>query len=105
MEKVKISYKGKEIEIYDSVQPSRFPEETKEEYHLRRKVLNDLDKAMKKNRNWLHVSTVLIPARTEDGKILKNRGTNEITWLGKAKGNTYIKSIENETGSGEGKSN
>ena len=105
MEKVKISYRGTEVEIYDSLQPARFKEETQDEYYLRRKIIKDLEKSMKKNINWFHVSTMLIPARTEDGKILKNRETNEITWLGKAKGNTYIKSKENETGSGEGEAN
>ena len=95
MEKVKLSVRGKEIEIYDSISPKRLEEETREEYILRRKVINDLERARKKARNWQHISVSLIPAQTSDGKVLMDKETKEPMWIGITKGTTYVKPEEN----------
>jgi|688.fasta_scaffold825112_3 hypothetical protein len=94
MEKVKLSVKGEVIEIYDSISPKRLDEETREEYLLRRKVINDLEKAKRKTRNWEHISVSLIPAQTPEGKVLINKNTNQPTWIGITKGTTYVKQRE-----------
>lgn len=94
MEKVKLSYRGTEIEIYDSFQPARLENESREEYLLRRKVISDLEKARKKARNYIHISNMLIPATTPDGKVLMNRQTKKPTFIGVSKGLTYIKKDE-----------
>lgn len=92
MEKIKLSYKGTEISIYDTPVAYRLEEETYPEYKQRQKVLSDLERAKKRQRNMLHVSVMFIPAMNEEGKILKDPETNEIKWIGKTKGKTYIKS-------------
>ena len=95
MEKIKLSNKGREIEIYDSYAPYRLKDETFDEYKLRQSVIKDLEKAMKNNRNMVHISSMLVPKMTPDGKIAKKRGTTEIEWIGITKGITYIKPKEN----------
>lgn len=95
MNKIKLSYKGEEIDIYDSISPARHEDETHEEYALRKKVISDLEKAKRNSRNWVHISNVLVPAQNEAGKVLIDKETKKVKWIGVTKGTTYYKKDEN----------
>jgi hypothetical protein len=102
MEKVKLVHRGIEIEIYDSISEKRLEDETREEYVQRRGVIKELEKARKRQKNWIHISSQLIPAQTQDGKILKDKATNNIMWIDKTKGITYIKKYDESNGETNG---
>ena len=99
MEKIKFQRtnfktgKVEEIEIYDSLDAKRLEEETYEEYKLRRSVIKEFEKKMKKKRNYIHVSTSLIPLKNERGEVLLIN--NKPMWIDKTKGSTYVKENNN----------
>lgn len=84
------------IEIYDSLSPKRLEEETYEEYVIRRNLLKEFEKKKSKLRNFIHVSSILLPEINEKGEMVTENGKPK--WMGKSKGITYKKENKNEQG-------
>jgi hypothetical protein len=83
-----------EITVYDSLSDKRIDDESREEYLNRRAFIKQLEKTRKDRLNYVHVSSTLIPLKTNDGKVMIV--DNKPIWIGKTKGETYIKQVENE---------
>jgi hypothetical protein len=100
MEKIKLGRlnrktgKEEEFEIFDSISPKRLEFESKEEYVIRRKFIKELEKKKKNTRNYIHVSTTLIPLKNEKGEVVIMNG--KPLWVDRTNGVTYIKNKENE---------
>lgn len=99
MEKIKLerlnkkTLKKETVEIYDSFSPARLENETREEYKVRRELLNELYKLKKTRREMVHKSSNLIPLTNEEGKVLIVQG--KPIYIGKTKGITYKKEEKN----------
>jgi len=77
------------IEIFDSFSPGRLEDESREEYLNRRLFMKEMEKARKRKRNMIHISSQLIPKVNEKGKIEIIDG--KVMWVGVTKGVTYTK--------------
>lgn len=95
MEKIKLNRvnrktgKVEEYEIYDSISSKREEFETREEYVIRRQFINELEKKKKHMRDYIHVSSTLIPLKNEKGEVVIVNG--KPIWIGKTNGVTYKK--------------
>lgn len=89
---------GNILKIYNSLKNERLPEETFEEYKVRRKAIKNYMKSKEKGA-FIHKSANLIPKmgiqfneetkKLEDAIVTDNKGNPE--WIGKTRGVTYIK--------------
>jgi hypothetical protein len=76
---------GRKIEIYDSFDPARLEDETREQYSLRRKI-NEM--RPRGTREVVHISSFLIPKMSEDGRVELDAQGKPV-FIGKSHGVTY----------------
>jgi|688.fasta_scaffold73794_6 hypothetical protein len=75
--------------IRKSNKPQRFEDESKEDYKIRMKVMDQYLKHMKKGK-FFHISCFLTPLMTNDGTILTGV-KGEPIYNGKTKGVSFVK--------------
>jgi hypothetical protein len=98
-----VIYNGKKIKIYNSFKGERLPEETYEEYKVRRKAVKNYQKSKSKGA-MKYVSSMLIPQmkldyNSQTSKFEETVSTDEkgnVIYTGKTKGKTYYKDSKEE---------
>jgi len=77
------------FKIRKSNRPTRFEDETRDEYKIRMKIMNEYLKHYKRGK-FIHISSFLTPLVTNDGTVLTDI-KGKIIYNGKSKGVTYVK--------------
>ena len=85
--KIEVEFKNETYKVYDSVDPKRLEHESWEDYKVRKKLMTYIKAARKRIRNINYVSSQLIPAMTQENKIVKIN--NNVLYIGKSKGISY----------------
>ena len=91
----------RDVKLYSSLKAHKLSasetggeDETREEYEIRKKAMNNYKKWKKKNKNMVHVSSMLLPLQVEDKLITDHKGNP--VYHQKTKGVTYRKDKEAE---------
>ena len=87
-------FNGKEVRVFQTLNSKRQEDETFEEYKIRQKLVKKYEND-KRSGTWFHVSSMLVPAMNEDGKVILNFNKRPI-YVGKTKGTSYIKETNEE---------
>lgn len=90
---ITVKIDGKDMRLFNSLELYQVEDETREEFVMRRKLVNKYFKDLKKGKT-IHVSSVLIPKMgiNSEGKdfVITNLDGNPM-FIGKTKGTTYVK--------------
>ena len=90
-----VEYEGKQLKLYQSLKAHKLTAketgaeaESQDEYNLRKIAMREYNKQAKKQKNWKHVSKVLIPLQVDGKPVVINGQT---IYNAASKGVTYRK--------------
>lgn len=88
-----IEFDGKVLRLFGTMKAHKLSAketgaeaETQEEYDVRKLAMREAKKQIKKNKNWIHISKVLIPLQVDgkpvviNGKTIYNKTSKGVTY-------------------------